>query len=122
MDALSMFSLAGKRALVTGSSRGIGLAIAAALSGGGADVILNGRDEVALGDACDRLATAGARVRALAFDVTSPDSVHEAVAYAERDIGPIDILVNNAGMQFRAPLEDFPADRFDQVIATNLTS
>ncbi|HHY49449.1 MAG TPA: glucose 1-dehydrogenase [Alphaproteobacteria bacterium] len=122
MDALSMFSLAGKRALVTGSSRGIGFAIAAALSGAGADVILNARDTVALGEACDRLAAAGARARALAFDVTSSDSVHEAIDFAERDIGPIDILVNNAGMQFRAPLEDFPADRFDQVIATNLTS
>ena len=122
MESLSMFSLAGKRALVTGSSRGFGFAIAGALSGAGADVILNARDKVALGTACDRLAQSGARARALAFDVTSADSVAEAIDYAEAEIGPIDILVNNAGMQFRSPLEDFPADKFDQVLATNVTS
>ena len=122
MDSLSMFSLAGKRALITGSSRGIGFAIAGSLSGAGADVILNSRDKVALGAACDTLAKSGARARALAFDVTSPDSVGEAIDYAEAEIGPIDILVNNAGMQYRAPLEDFPPDKFEQVIATNLTS
>ncbi len=122
MDALSMFSLAGRRALVTGSSRGIGFAIAGALSGAGADVILNSRDQVALGQACDTLAKSGARVRALAFDVTSAGSVAEAVDYAETEIGPIDILVNNAGMQFRAPLEEFPEDKFDQIVATNVAS
>lgn len=122
MDSLSQFSLAGRRALVTGSSRGIGFAIAGALAGAGADIILNARDKVALGEACDKLASSGARARALAFDVTSEDSVGEAVEYAESEIGPIDILVNNAGMQFRSPLEDFPAEKFDQVIATNLTS
>ena len=122
MDSLSQFSLVGRRALITGSSRGIGFAIAGALAGAGADVILNARDKVALGEACDKLATSGARARALAFDVTSADSVGEAVEYAENEIGAIDILVNNAGMQFRSPLEDFPADKFDQVIATNLTS
>src|SRR5690606_41022188 len=60
MDSLSMFSLAGKRALITGSSRGIGFAIAGSLSAAGADVILNGRDKVALGEACDTLAKSGA--------------------------------------------------------------
>ncbi len=122
MDSLSQFSLAGRRALVTGSSRGIGLAIAGALAGAGADVILNARDQVALGAAADTLARSGARVRALAFDVTSEESVSEAIAYAEAEIGPIDILVNNAGMQHRAPLESFPTEKFEQVIATNLTS
>jgi gluconate 5-dehydrogenase len=122
LDVLTQFSLAGKRALVTGSSRGIGFGIAAALAGAGADVILNARDTVALGEACDRLATSGARARALAFDVTSEDSIGEAVEYAEAEIGPIDILVNNAGMQHRSPLEDFPVDKFEQVIATNLSS
>ena len=117
-----MFSLAGRRALVTGSSRGIGLGIAAALAGAGADVILNGRDEVALGEAASRLAEGGARVRAVAFDVTSEESVNDAVAWIEDEVGPIDILVNNAGMQYRTALEDFPADKFDQVIRTNLHS
>jgi gluconate 5-dehydrogenase len=122
LESLSLFSLAGKRALVTGSSRGIGYGIAAALAGAGADIILNGRDTAALGAASEKLAQSGARVRALAFDVTSEDSIADAVEFAETEIGPIDILVNNAGMQFRAPLEDFPGDKFDQIFATNVKS
>ena len=121
-QGLSQFSLAGKRALVTGSSRGIGYAIAEALAGAGASVILNARDKVALGEAAERLAAGGAEVKALAFDVTSSDSVNEAVEHAESDIGPIDILINNAGMQHRAPLEEFPEDRFERIVATNITS
>jgi gluconate 5-dehydrogenase len=81
LDSLSMFSLAGRRALVTGSSRGIGFAIAGALAAAGADVILNGRDEVALGDAASKLAEGRARVRAVAFDVTSEESVNDAVTW-----------------------------------------
>ncbi len=122
MDSLSQFSLAGKRALVTGSSRGIGFAIAAALAGAGADVVLNARDTVALGDAAAKLAESGARARAVAFDVTSSESVREAVDYIEGEVGPIDILVNNAGMQHRAPLEDFPEDMFERVMSTNVSS
>jgi gluconate 5-dehydrogenase len=117
-----MFSLAGRRALVTGSSRGIGFGIAGALAGAGADVILNGRDEVALGEAAAKLAEGGSRVRAVAFDVTSEESVKDAIEWCETEVGPIDILVNNAGMQHRSTLEDFPADKFDQVIRTNLHS
>ena len=119
---LSAFSLAGRRALVTGSSRGLGLAMARALAGAGAALVLNGRDEVALGAAAADLAESGADVTALAFDVTSRDSVERAVAHVEGEIGPIDILVNNAGMQFRSALEAFPPEKFDQIVATNLTS
>ncbi|HWA20706.1 MAG TPA: glucose 1-dehydrogenase [Devosia sp.] len=122
MDSLSAFSLAGKRALVTGSSRGIGFAIAGALAGAGADLILNARDKVTLGEAASKLAESGVRARAVAFDVTSRDSVEEAVEWIEAEVGPIDILVNNAGMQHRAPLEDFPQDMFERVIETNLVS
>jgi gluconate 5-dehydrogenase len=122
MDSLSQFSLAGRRALVTGSSRGIGFAIATALAGAGAELILNARDTVALGEAAAKLAEGGARARGVAFDVTNSESVGEAVNYIENDIGPIDILVNNAGMQYRAPLEDFPEDMFERVMATNLNS
>jgi len=122
MDSLSQFSLAGKRALITGSSRGIGFAIAAALAGAGADIILNSRDPDTLGKATADLAESGARARAVAFDVTSSESVNEAVEFIERDIGPIDILVNNAGMQFRAPLEAFPEDKFERIMSTNVTS
>lgn len=116
------FDLTGKRALITGSSRGLGLAIAQGLAQAGASIILNARDSVALGAAAHYLAASGATVQALAFDVTSRDGVDDAISYVEDEIGPIDILVNNAGMQFRASLENFPPDKFDQLIATNVTS
>lgn len=122
MAKLSQFDLTGKRALVTGSSRGLGYAIAAALAEAGASIILNARDNVALGAAASELAGKGANVQAVAFDVTSRDSVNDAVSYVEDEIGPIDILVNNAGMQFRSALEAFPPEKFDQLITTNVTS
>ncbi|WP_423069389.1 glucose 1-dehydrogenase [Devosia sp. CN2-171] len=117
-----MFSLEGKRALVTGSSRGIGYGIAEALAGAGAEIIINSRNPEALGAAAARLAEGGTVVRALAFDVASEDSVEDAIAHAENEIGPIDILVNNAGMQHRQPLEEWTLDKFQQVMDTNVTS
>lgn len=117
-----MFRLEGKRALVTGSSRGIGYGIAEALAGAGAEIIINSRNPEALGEAAARLADGGAKVKALAFDVTSEDSVEDAIAHAESEIGPIDILVNNAGTQHRQPLEEWTLDKFQQVMDTNLTS
>ena len=122
MAKLSQFDLTGRRALVTGSSRGLGYAIAAALADAGASIVLNARDEVALGAAASELAAAGANVKAVAFDVTSRDSVNDAISHIEDQIGPIDILVNNAGMQFRSTLEAFPPEKFDQIITTNVTS
>ncbi|MEQ1901114.1 MAG: glucose 1-dehydrogenase [Devosia sp.] len=122
MDGLSLFSLKGRRALITGSSRGLGFAIATALAGAGAEIVLNARDALALGAAAARLAETGATTKAVAFDVTSRDSVEEAVGWVESELGPIDILVNNAGMQHRAPLEDFPEDKFERIVQTNLTS
>jgi gluconate 5-dehydrogenase len=122
LDTLSLFSLAGKRALVTGSSRGIGFGIAQALAGAGAEVVLNGRDVETLGAAAERLVADGARVRAVAFDVANDESVADGIGWCESELGPIDILVNNAGMQHRSPLEDFPADKFEQVMRTNVTS
>ncbi|MBS3847990.1 glucose 1-dehydrogenase [Devosia sp. BSSL-BM10] len=118
----SPFDLTGKRALVTGSSRGLGLAMAKALAEAGATVVLNARDAVALGAAAQDLAATGATVHAVAFDVTNRESINEAIKHIEDEIGPIDILVNNAGMQFRSSLESFPPEKFDQLIATNLTS
>ena len=122
MDVLSQFNLAGRRALVTGSSRGIGFAIASALAAAGADVILNGRDQEALGQAAETLARGGVRVRALAFDVTSEESIADAIGYCETELGGLDILVNNAGVQFRAPLEDYPRDKFELMMATHVTA
>lgn len=122
MKTLDLFNLGGKRALITGSSRGIGLGLAKGLAGAGASVVINSRDPQALGLVADGLANVGIDVKALAFDVTDADGVEEAIAYCEDEIGPIDILINNAGMQHRAPLEDFPPEKFEQIMQTNVTS
>lgn len=114
-----LFSLAGKRALITGSSQGIGFALAKGLMEAGATVVLNGRTAAKLEDAA---ATLGANVETLAFDVTDHDGVRAAVDAFEADHGPIDILVNNAGMQHRTELDKFPADAFEKLLQTNVAS
>jgi len=118
----SLFDLSGKRALVTGSSQGIGLALAAGLAKYGAEIVLNGRDEMKLEQTARQVRNDGAIVSTAPFDVTVAADVKQGVEAIERDIGPIDILVNNAGMQFRAPLEDFPAERWEQLLSTNISS
>jgi gluconate 5-dehydrogenase len=113
-----MFSLTGRRALISGSSQGIGFALAQGLAAAGAEVVLNGRDAA-------RLAAAAAMIpgaRTLAFDVTDHAATRAAVDGFEADIGPIDIVVNNAGMQHRAPLEDFPPEAFQSLLQTNIAS
>ncbi|OUM27389.1 3-hydroxybutyrate dehydrogenase [Pseudomonas sp. 1239] len=113
-------SLAGKVALVTGSTSGIGLGIAQALAGAGADVILNG-----FGDASAALAEVGrhgTRVGHHAADLGSEEQLNDLFAYAEREFGGVDILVNNAGIQHVAPVEAFPVERWDAIIALNLSA
>ena len=105
--AFELFNLAGKRALVTGSSQGIGLAIAQGLAAHGASVVLNGRERSKLDAAAASLTAAGHTA---------------AVAGFERTVGPLDILVNNAGMQFRSPLEDFPVEKWELLLKTNVSS
>jgi gluconate 5-dehydrogenase len=116
--AFGLFDLTGRRALVTGSSQGIGLALARGLASAGAAVVLNGRDRDKLAAAAESLPWAAV----LPFDVTDHGAVRAAVDRFEAAIGPIDILVNNAGMQHRAPLEDFPADAFEKLLQTNIAS
>src|SRR5438067_6700983 len=101
-DILDRFNLAGRTALVTGSSAGIGLALARGLAGAGAAVILNGRNADKLARVAAALREEGATIHVAAFDVCSADAVAAAVDRIERDVGAIDILVNNAGMQRRA--------------------
>lgn len=113
---MNMFDLTGKRALITGSSQGIGLALAKGLAGAGAQLVLNGRDASRLAAAAD--AVPGAQM--LAFDATDHAAVRSAVDRFEADVGPIDILVNNAGMQHRAPLEEFPPDAFARLLQANI--
>ncbi len=116
-----LFDLSGRKALITGSSQGIGLAIAEGLASRGAEIVVNGRDRTKVAEAIEKLAAKGFRAQGAPFDVTDKASVEAAVADIEK-AGPIDILVNNAGMQFRAPLEDFPEDKWQQLLQTNISS
>jgi gluconate 5-dehydrogenase len=118
--ATSLFDLSGRRALVTGSSRGIGYAIAEGLAEAGAHVVLNARNGKELDEARSRLAAAGHTAHAYAFDVTDAAAVERHVGQIEQEVGPLDILFNNAGIQRRIPLAEFPADAWRAVIATNL--
>ncbi|OON82314.1 glucose 1-dehydrogenase [Streptomyces tsukubensis] len=121
-----LFDIRGRVALVTGSSRGIGQALARGLLEAGAVVVINGRDESRLRQAADELAPAaeagGTVVHTAAFDVTDAASVTAGVAEAEDRVGPVDILVNNAGTQLRAPLLDFAEPDWHRILDTNLTS
>jgi gluconate 5-dehydrogenase len=118
----STFRLDGRLALVTGSSAGIGLALARGLGQAGASVVLNGRDATRLADAEKQLRAEGLTVHALGFDVTDSASVNAAVETIERDIGPIEILVNNAGMQRRAAFQDYAASDWHLLMQTNVDS
>lgn len=119
---LEMFDLTGKRALITGSSQGIGFALARGLAGAGAEIILNGRDQSKLDTAAEILQGDGAKVYSLTFDVTDHEAVRAAVDGFETKVGSIDILINNAGMQYRSELHNFPADAFERLLQTNVAS
>ena len=121
-DVLKQFDLSGRLALLTGSSAGIGLALARGLAGAGAAVVLNGRRADKLADVATQLRAQGATVHTMPFDVGDAQAVAAAVARIEAEIGPIDILVNNAGMQKRAPLQDFEQADWQQLMRTNLDS
>ena len=116
--------LTGKTALVTGSTSGIGLAIARAMAAEGANVVLNGFGEK--GAVRDLVAGIGAttagEVVHLPADMAKPDEIAAMMAEAERRFGAVDILVNNAGIQFVSPVEDFPVEKWDAIIAINLNS
>ncbi|WP_424985318.1 SDR family oxidoreductase [Microbulbifer sp. S227A] len=116
------FDLSGRRALVTGSSLGIGRALARGLAEHGASVVLNARDAARLGEAAEAMRAEGLDVAEAAFDVTDSAAVSAAISRLEDGIGAIDILVNNAGMQHRAPLDAFPEDAWDRLLRTNVTS
>ncbi len=117
----ALFDLTGQRALVTGSSIGIGLALARGLAERGAHVVLNARNSERLESAASDLRKAGFGVTTSVFDVTDSAAVTSAVDTIEAEAG-LDILINNAGMQFRTPLEDYPEDMFETLLRTNVTS
>ena len=118
----SLVDLSGKTALVTGSSQGIGFALARGPASAVAAMVLNGRDARKLTGAVRNLREDGATVTELPFDVTDHAAARAAIDGFETGQGPIDILVNNAGMQHRAPLEDFPPDAFERLLQTNIAS
>ncbi|MDQ0962935.1 gluconate 5-dehydrogenase [Streptomyces sp. B4I13] len=114
-----LFDISGRTALVTGSSRGIGLALARGLAEAGCTVVLNGRDAGRLERAAAGLP---GTVHTSAFDVTDGPSVRAGLADVEDRVGPLDILVNNAGMQLRAPLLEFADSDWHRVLDANVTS
>ena len=117
---MQLFDLTGRRALVTGSSKGLGLAIAEGLAEAGAEIVLNARNTAELDAARDRLAAAGHAVHARAFDVSDPQAVEDAVAEIENAVGPLDILFNNAGIQHRQPLTELAPEDWRRVMAIDL--
>ena len=122
MTVLSSFQLNGKLALITGSSAGIGLALARALGQAGAHVVLNGRNAQKVSAAAQTLKDEGLTVSESVFDVTNAKSVSEAVQQIETQVGAIDILVNNAGMQIRGPLHEYKDEDWHTLMRTNLDS
>jgi gluconate 5-dehydrogenase len=118
----SLFDLSGHTALVTGSSRGLGFAIAEGLAAAGAAVVLNGSDPSRLSAAASALRAEGGIVHEAGFDVTDEAAVRDAFAKLDAQGVEIDILFNNAGIQMRGKLVDFTAADWHRVIDTNLTS
>ncbi|QDL38394.1 glucose 1-dehydrogenase [Rhodoferax sediminis] len=122
MITSTSFRLDGRIALVTGSSGGIGFALARGLGQAGATVVLNGRNAGKLEQAAAALRGEGLQVHTRVFDVTQAASVQAAVDDIESTLGAIEILVNNAGMQIRGPLQDFPEPDWHQLMRTNVDS
>jgi gluconate 5-dehydrogenase len=122
MGIETTFRLDGRVALVTGSSAGIGLALARGLGQAGATVVLNGRSAASCAAAAATLRSEGLQVRTQVFDVTESAQVVNAVDAIESDVGPIDILINNAGIQRRAPFADFVEADWQELMRTNLDS
>ena len=119
-----MANLSGKTAVVTGSTSGIGLAYARAFASAGANIVLNGMGAPADIEKERAAIESDFKVKAVhsPADMTKPAEIAEMIALGERTFGSVDILVNNAGIQFVSPVEEFPIEKWDQIIAINLSS
>ena len=117
---INSFKLEGRRALITGSGQGIGLELARGLGAAGATVVINTRNIDKSRAVAAQLRDEGLKAESVAFDVTDREQLLAAINTFESDVGAIDILVNNAGIQRRAPLEDFSASDWHDVMRTNL--
>ncbi|MBA4799993.1 MAG: 3-hydroxybutyrate dehydrogenase [Rhizobiales bacterium] len=112
-----------KTVVVTGSTSGIGLGIARAFAAEGANVVINGfGDKAEIEAICKSLEDKGGKALYHAADMTKPAEIADLIATAEREFGGVDVLVNNAGIQHVAPVEDFPIDKWDMIIAINMSS
>lgn len=119
--SLKAFQLNGRNALVTGSHKGLGAAIAVALAKAGADVVCHGRSP-APGVACDQIRAAGRRAFYVSADLSDPNACSSLIETAIAELGSIDILVNNAGIIRRAPAAEYPMEFWDELITVNLTA
>lgn len=120
--SLTLFDLTGRTALITGSSRGLGRAIAEGLAACGARVVINGSNEARLAQAVDEMRAAGLDAEGAQFDVTDEAAICAAFGTFDADGRDIDILVNNAGIQFRKPMLELDTADWRRVIDVNLTS
>ena len=117
-----LFSLAGKRALVTGATHGLGQAMARGLGRAGATLVVNGHSsQQRIDDAVAGYRADGIEAHGYRFDVTRPDDVADAVERIEAEVGPIDVLVNNAAVIDRVPLLDMTVEAWEKVVKTDLT-
>ena len=120
MNALDLFRLDGKTAVVTGGGRGLGQYMAEALSDAGANVVICSRKKEALEEVKAGIEGRGGKALALECDVTDPEEVARVVKETEEAFGPVDVLVNNSGATWGAPAEEMPIERFDQVVQVNV--
>lgn len=118
--SLKLFDLTGKRALVTGATHGLGMAIATGLANAGAEIIVNDIDKAKLDGAIATYKANGVKAYGYIFDVTNENEVKAGIASIEKEVGPIDILVNNAGIIKRVPAIEMEVSEYEQVIKIDL--